>query len=244
MWVFCWIHVRRHTWLSHSSLFLKKTNKRCAIVCVFCQASWHYEPTLYSAFEWAHFANVTSSKPLALLQTHINMLPPPCFKVRPMQSLWHSLPGPHQTLKSRQMAFCFIWIKNVLLVLIRLSFVRRNCAILCPLIRKSPLLSGLMTAKADSYENLLFQYMVVKIANCTPTHSWGQPTSFQGFTSSGSLYFIIPGQKRERKKAVWSFLLKSCEIQKLWTACVITFVTEFTDKQTFGAMVLVKHFPL
>lgn len=135
--------------------------------CVFCQASWHYEPTLYSAFEWAHFANTTSSKPLALLQTHINMLPPPCFKVRPMQSLWHSYPGPHQKLKSRQMAFCFIWIKNMLLVLIRLSFVRRNCAILCPLIRKSPLLSGLRTAKADSCENLLllFQFKVVKIVH-------------------------------------------------------------------------------
>lgn len=240
MWVFCWIHVRRHTWLSHGSLFLKKTkqktNKKCAIVCVSCQASWHYEPTLYSAFD---FANATSSKPLALLQTHINMLPPPCFKVRPLQSLWHSLPGPHQTLKSRQTAFCFIWIKNVLLILIRLSFVRCNCAILCPLMRKSHLLSDLTTATADPYKNLLFQFKVVKIANCTPTHSWGQPTSFQGFTSSGSLYFIIPGQKRERKKAVWSFLLKSREIQKLWTACVITFVTEVTDKQTFGAMVLV-----
>lgn len=93
-------------------------------------------------------------------------------------------------------------------------------------------------------QQILLQFKVVKIANCTPTHSWGQPTSFQGFTSSGSLYFIIPGQKRERKKAVWSFLLKSCEIQKLWTACVITFVREVTDKQTFGAMVLVKHFPL
>lgn len=239
MWVFCWIHVRGHTWLSHSSLFLKKTNKKCVIVCVSCQASWHYEATLYSAFERARFANVTSSKPLALMQTHINMLPPPCFKVRPLQSLWHSLPGPHQTLKSRQMAFCFIWIKNALLVPTRLSFVRCNCAILCPLMRKSPFLIGLRTATVDPYKDLLFQFKVVKIANCTPTHSWGQPTSFQGFTSSGSLYFIIPGQKRERKKVVRSFLLKSCEIQKLWTACVITFVTEVTDKQTFGAMVLV-----
>lgn len=122
MWVFCWIHVRRHTWLSHNSLFLKKTNKKCAIV------------------SFAKLLDTTS--PLFIL--HLSELtlqtPPP---------------------------LCFIWMKNMLLVLIRLSSVRRNCTILCPLIRKSPLLSGLRTAKADSCENLLllFQFKVVKIVH-------------------------------------------------------------------------------